>query len=372
LASEDYTYRFGLQLNQLVKYHKKIAKHTAELAATGTDLGGAYNAWSLTESGPTAAMAQGVEALGEAVDNTVSAYHKLNEVIEEHVTEPLLEYEKLTAAIDKILRWRHNKHVDYEQITDSLVSKKQALSKLEASEAESQRLAAVLSAEGTSGPATARAAASSRTQQQQAAGALSGSPTNGTSPINGMSSSSSDDGSASGGFKSVGVKPSYGNSTLTNVGGTATSAASGILASFNSFIDNDPEATRRANISKTRDRIVSLEHDREKSLADLGAINEAIQKDLDRFQRDKIHDLRNMLLAYAVAQRDMCRKGVEAWAEAKGSIEMMKTAPEGAGLSSIVTYEKKKLQQRPPAPPLHQQDSEAGIGSSSSLSGATF
>ncbi|KAJ3146708.1 Sorting nexin, cytoplasm-to-vacuole targeting pathway/endosomal sorting [Irineochytrium annulatum] len=85
-------------------------------------------------------------------------------------------------------------------------------------------------------------------------------------------------------------------------------------------MDNDPEATRRANITKNRDRIASLEQERKQGLAELGAANEAIQRDLDRFQRDKVHDLRNMLLAYAVAQRDMCKKSLKAWEESREQI----------------------------------------------------
>ncbi|KAJ3411193.1 Sorting nexin, cytoplasm-to-vacuole targeting pathway/endosomal sorting [Chytridiales sp. JEL 0842] len=361
LASEDYTYRFGIQLGQLVKHHKKITKHMAELATTGADLGGAYNAWSLIEAGPTAAISLGVEALGEAVDNTVSAYFKLNEIIEEHVTEPLVEYEKLTATIDKILRWRHTKHVDYEQLAEALVSKKNALAKLEASEAESQRLAAVLSAEGTSGPATARAAAQARLQQQQQMESSMRSEGSG----GGVKESADESTTVGpGGIKAAGVKPNLQSNTLTTVpsvigtqatttksttslgGNSATASGGGIFASFNSFIDNDPETTRRTNISKTKDKIAQLESARLQALSDLGAANEAIQKDLDRFQREKIHDLRNVLLAYAVANRDMCVKGKEAWREAKEAVAGMSVVPQGSGLSSVVTYEKKPLRRR--------------------------
>ena len=97
-------------------------------------------------------------------------------------------------------------------------------------------------------------------------------------------------------------------------------SSSGLFATFNSLMDNDPEASRRANISKTRERIQTLESERDRGLKELGAANEAVQRDLDRFQRDKVHDLRNMLMGYAVAMRDSSRKAARAWEEAKAEI----------------------------------------------------
>ncbi|KAJ3304910.1 Sorting nexin, cytoplasm-to-vacuole targeting pathway/endosomal sorting [Blyttiomyces sp. JEL0837] len=321
LASEDYTYKFGVQLGSIVKSHKRVVKHLSELAATGSDMGASYNGWSLTESGPTQALSQAIEAVGEAVDTTVSATSQLVMTLEERVTEPLQDYEKLTGAIDKILKWRHSKHVDYEALTDSLVTKKGILGKLESSEAESQRLAAVLSTEGTSGPATAKAVANLNGGAGGAGGDTgsatgSGTTTPGRVPLSAAALAYSSPGSGS-----------------TSGGG---GGGGGLLATLNSLIDNDPEATRRANISKTRDRIGTLEVDRERALVELGAANEAIQRDLDRFQRDKIHDIRNMLLMYAVANRDAARKAVVAWEEAKDEIAKVDTRRVGVPLAEIV------------------------------------
>ncbi|KAJ3114921.1 Sorting nexin, cytoplasm-to-vacuole targeting pathway/endosomal sorting [Phlyctochytrium bullatum] len=306
LASEDYTYRFGIQLGNIIKYHKRIVKHYADMAAVGSDLGAAYNGWSLTETGPTHALAHAVEAVGEAVDNTVSATSQLVLWMDDKVTDPLNEYDKLTKQIDKILRWRHSKHVAFEQVSETLDTKRQALIKLEASELESQRLQAVLHAEGTSGPATARVAASVASNPY-----ATGRPT----------------GAAGGGGEAEGAGAGFNgvtsSATITSsyVGPSRSTSGGGLLATLNSFIDNDPEATRRANITKTRDRIGGLEQERRHGLAELGAANESIQRDLDRFQRDKVHDLRNMLLAYALAHRELCKKSLSAWQDAKASIE---------------------------------------------------
>ncbi|KAJ3096061.1 Sorting nexin, cytoplasm-to-vacuole targeting pathway/endosomal sorting [Phlyctochytrium planicorne] len=308
LASEDYTYRFGVQLGNVVKYHKRIVKHHSEAASVGSDLGAAYNGWSLTEMGPSGHLSHPIEAVGEAVDKTVAATSQMVLWLEDRVSDPLTDYEKLTKSIEKILRWRHNKHVHFETTSENLVVKKATLAKLENSELESQRLQAVLHAEGTSGPATARAIAaqSNNPYGRSSAAGGGGEAENSGSGFSGVTSSST-------------LSSAY-------TGRSSSSGGGGIFATLNSFIDNDPEATRRSNITKTRDRIAGLEQERKQSLAELGASNESIQRDLDRFQRDKVHDLRNVLLAYAVAHREMCRKSLAAWKDAKQAIESVDTS----------------------------------------------
>ncbi|KAJ3215325.1 Sorting nexin, cytoplasm-to-vacuole targeting pathway/endosomal sorting [Dinochytrium kinnereticum] len=314
LASEDYTYRFGVQLGNIVKYHRRIVKHHAESAAVGSDLGAAYNGWSLTEMGPSGQLSHAIELVGEAVDKTVSATSQMVIWLDDKVTDPLSEYEKLTKSIDKILRWRHARHVHFETVSENLINKRLALAKLENSEMESQRLQAVLHAEGTSGPATAKAAA--------AIAASNLSPYSTSRPASSAAGGGGEAENAGSGFSGVTSSATITSSYTGRSGG----GGGGLLATLNSFIDNDPEATRRANITKTRDRIAGLEQERRQSLAELGVANEAIQRDLDRFQRDKVHDLRNVLLAYAVAHREMCRRSLAAWQDAKGAVEAVDVA----------------------------------------------
>ncbi|KAJ3013091.1 UNVERIFIED_CONTAM: hypothetical protein HDU68_000882, partial [Siphonaria sp. JEL0065] len=82
----------------------------------------------------------------------------------------------------------------------------------------------------------------------------------------------------------------------------------------------DPETTRRHAILRTQEKIRSLESERVASLSRLAFAGDAIQQDLDRFQRDKIVDLRNMLLTCAVANRDHARRCLGAWREASSVI----------------------------------------------------
>ena len=182
LASEDYTFKFAGQLGQIIKFHRRITKHYCDMAATGSDLGAAYNGWSLTEtntpfninnndnnninaatsssssSSTNAAtvlpsLAEPIEAVGQAIDTIVTSTALLTHHLTTTTTEPLADYEKLSNTIERILKTRHGLHVDYETCVDALISKKAQLVKWEAAEAEACRLAAVLNAEGVSGPA---------------------------------------------------------------------------------------------------------------------------------------------------------------------------------------------------------------------------
>ncbi|TPX54754.1 hypothetical protein PhCBS80983_g05791 [Powellomyces hirtus] len=263
VSAEDYTARFASQINHTYKVHKNMSKHLDEMGSTYSDLGAAYNGWSLSEN----VLAHGIEQVGQAVDSTIAATHHLSRALDADFASPLQEYTQYSKSVDTLLKWRHKKHVEYETLSDSLIRKQSSLQKLEASESEAQRLSAVLNAEGAHGS---------------------------------------------------GHHHHHSRNSST---ASASTPGGGIIATINSFIDNDPAATRRNNISRTKDRIATLEAQRTLCRQELELANEEIQTDLDRFQMHKISDLRNALLAYAIAQRRFCQKAVEAWTDAKAEVE---------------------------------------------------
>jgi hypothetical protein len=94
------------------------------------------------------------------------------------------------------------------------------------------------------------------------------------------------------------------------------------------MMDVDPETARRNGISKTRETISSvfillyssdppvehlwyylkLEDALQLSVQDLKYSNSTIQADLDRFQRQKVADMREMAISMAKSHRDWCKK----------------------------------------------------------------
>lgn len=73
-------------------------------------------------------------------------------------------------------------------------------------------------------------------------------------------------------------------------------------------IDVDPESSRRSNITKTRELISQLELGVKATQTDLRYASQTIQADLDRFQRQKVTDLREMTLGLAGFHLDWCKK----------------------------------------------------------------
>lgn len=279
IAAEDYTAKFASQTSHTLKVHKKIAKDISDASTCYSDLGAAYNGWSLSE----APLARAIEEVGGALDSTLTASNQMSALLEDRFADALQEYVLFSKTVEKLLRWRHGKHVEFETVCDSLIEKQNKLSQLEASEAEAQRLAAVLNAEGAMGPAPPQPPPTTSH------------PSSSASPYSSANTSASH------------PKPT------------------GLLATLNSLIDNDPEQSRRNAISKTRDRIVGLQQQRELLQQQLVSANGEIQANLDGFQMDKVKDLRNMLVGYAMAKREFHRKCVGVWKEAKGEVEGIRT-----------------------------------------------
>ncbi|KAI8894529.1 hypothetical protein BC833DRAFT_604491 [Globomyces pollinis-pini] len=248
---EDYSNRFAAQINFIRKVHKKIVANYSDMALIYMDLGALYNGWSLTEQN----LSNSIEQMGQAVDSTLTATSTLNVLLEERFGDMLQEYSQFSKSIKKLLGHRHKCHVEFEVISETLTLKEQYLTKLESSEHESQRLAAVLSVEGQP-------------------------------PI-------------------------------------PISKPQGIIAQLNALIDNDPEATRRNTISKTKDLITSLENDRETSRLALIELNSEIQRELTRFQNQKLLDLRQMFICYCMAMKEYHSKSLESWLEVKQVVDQI-------------------------------------------------
>ncbi|KAJ1553670.1 Sorting nexin, cytoplasm-to-vacuole targeting pathway/endosomal sorting, partial [Nowakowskiella sp. JEL0078] len=283
-AAEDYTTRFSIQTNQALIVQRHLVKLEQESAQTYSELGAIFNAWSLSEK----EISQAVENTGQAFDSMATVTTQLAHAMEERMTEPLQEYMFYSKGIERLLSWRHDRHVEFEVVTETIHSKKSSLQKLEASELEAQRLAAALRAEGTLGYRQ-------HLPPPSISGAMSGDP----SGVDG---------------NSILAQSEYHPPAITP-------RPQGILATLNSLIDNDPEMTRRSTISKTKDRLTTLAEQRVAALQDLQAANLEIQTDLDRFQNGKIADFRNFFLSYALAMREYHRRSIDAWEDAKLHIE---------------------------------------------------
>jgi len=102
---------------------------------------------------------------------------------------------------------------------------------------------------------------------------------------------------------------------------------SALSYTLHGMMDADPESARRSGISKTRENISQLEDALHLSAQDLKYASSTIQADLDRFQRQKVADLREMSIGMARTHREWCKKNLEAWEEAKKEIAKIPEHP---------------------------------------------
>ncbi|KAF9937410.1 Sorting nexin, cytoplasm-to-vacuole targeting pathway/endosomal sorting [Mortierella alpina] len=360
IDSEVFTQKFANQLSgSMDRSQKKVVRKLGEIANDNSELGATLNGFSLSES-ECVPLANAIEKIGQAVDSSFIATTALMQALEVNVNEPMQEYVQYASIIKSILKFRHQKHIQSESTADQLESKRNSLENLERMETEAKRIEDALKRErsGTAGstpstPTTTAAAARSDSATQDTTSHVGddhsiteeGTFTNEPESL----PTSTEDADHADGFNPYGrsssndsnaeqpanpyaqLPPAHGSnpyahshapvSTSAKRRSTRLNVFSALSHTIHGIIDVDPEATRRNNIGKTRDAIVQLEEQLETTNADLEKISRAVQSDLDRFQRQKIRDLRNILLAYAKAHQKWCQKNLGSWQEAKDNVE---------------------------------------------------
>ncbi|RKO95824.1 hypothetical protein CAUPRSCDRAFT_12474 [Caulochytrium protostelioides] len=95
--------------------------------------------------------------------------------------------------------------------------------------------------------------------------------------------------------------------------GTSYYSGGSLLASINSLLDHDPEASRRNQISKTREKIVQLEAAQARLEVELAETNATLAEDLDRFQAGKVRDIKAMLTTLCRQQITHANEMREVW-----------------------------------------------------------
>ena len=223
---------------------------------------------------------------------------------------------------------------------DGLESKREKLEELEKSEREAQRLSAALSRGrigGIGSPSSPRAA-----EGEDAVTAEEGTPPQPSESY---------------------LPPHPGpNPARRKTAAPGMGLLNALSYTLHGMMDVDPETARRNGITKTRETIASvslilhirviisltkccqLDEGLQLSVQDLKYANTTIQGDLDRFQRQKVADLREMAISMARSHRDWCKKvsfltistrvvltpylqNLEAWEEAKKEIDKIPDHP---------------------------------------------
>ncbi len=219
------------------------------------------------------------------------------------------EYSQFALIIKKLLQYRHQKHVQYEMTQEGLETKREQLDDLEKSEREARRLEEALS-QGHSG--TIRGSPSQTGEEGE--GEVEQSATN-----ENENEARRQEGSA--------YLPPHPGPSPVKRRAPGMGFLSALSYTLHGMMDVDPETARRNSITKTREgisqvsrplgtnecwdgssRSTQLEDALHLSAQDLKYSSSTIQADLDRFQRQKVADLREMAISMARSHRDWCKK----------------------------------------------------------------
>ena len=149
---------------------------------------------------------------------TVSAHLQL-QAWERTTTEPLHVYSQFATLIRQRLSFRHQKHVQYELVQEALDAQKDKLAMLESAEKEARRLEEALERGGSTHQPASPDDESQETYQERR------------------------------------EREQETRERASRRSNQAFGLLSAVRHSLSGMMDVDPEATRRANIGKTRDNI---------------------------------------------------------------------------------------------------------------------
>ncbi|KAJ2777824.1 Sorting nexin, cytoplasm-to-vacuole targeting pathway/endosomal sorting [Coemansia javaensis] len=90
---------------------------------------------------------------------------------------------------------------------------------------------------------------------------------------------------------------------------------------LNGMMDVDPEQMRHNQIGRASDRISVLEEQLEMLSNDMALINTSTQDNLDRFQKQKVREVKGVLVAMARMHLEWAEKNLEIWTEAKQAVD---------------------------------------------------
>ncbi|KAF9648877.1 hypothetical protein BDM02DRAFT_3155531 [Thelephora ganbajun] len=334
LDSEVFTSRFAAHISgPMEKVSRRTMKRWSDLAQDYQELGAALNGFSLNEqvlNEQQGHLSAALEKTGQANDATCASTIKLAQDLEQNWVEPIHEYGQFASIIKKLLVYRHQKHVQYEMTQDALVAKREQLEELEKSEREARRLEEALGRgrvhRSSSLPGRA-ASEEGRNEDEQ--GEEQDHPTQQSLPS---------------------LPPHPGPSTVRRRA-PGMGFLSALSYTLSGMIDSDPETARRNAISRNKETTSQLEDAIHLAAQDLKYSSSTIQADLDRFQRQKVADIREMCINMARSHREWAKKSLEAWEEAKREIDKIEEHPNRLPESVLPD----------PVPPKPRRDSTATI-----------
>jgi len=279
------------------RVNQRVLSHLFKLGGDLMDLGGRYNAFSLSEQSQTVAAA--IEKVGQACDFTYIQTRDLSSGLSAQFAEPMRESAQFAGIVRDVLRYRVLKRVQEEMTRDELEKKRTSLDTLERSEAEAKRIQSYLDSSGS--PKRSMSTGSNVGRRNTARDQLPRRAEDDTASIDSdfpptLGSAAP---SASQGQYHEPTSPSKdaahrrgpsGNFVTNKIFGRLSHAIGGV-------VDSDPERARRDQIGKTKESLEQLQQALDVSEKDVKDASSGVLKDLKRFQGDKEDDLRKYMVS---------------------------------------------------------------------------
>lgn len=327
-------------VNGLEKANQRIMKRYSDEAKDLSSLGARFNAFSLEENG---ALATSIEMVGQAIDSSYIATGTLVEALSSSFSEPLGESAQFASVVRSVLKFRRQKALQLEMTADSLANKKVSLASLEKVEQEAQRIQAYLYKDsfGETNGAVEHSPTTSRVLTNDDNETLRNSISTGSNSSGGAANSGSAVSDttpnlqptvppAPSNEESAAFPPTHADAVpvarpiwkqKSAGGGFKIPGIGKLNSAIHGIIDNDPETTRRNNISKIREQIAQLEEALAAAQTDVEEASGSVKADMERFQRTKEEDLRQMMRAYVQCHLEWAQNNLESWQRAKVEIE---------------------------------------------------
>lgn len=281
--------------------NQRTLRHLYNMGDDLMELGGRYNAFSLSEQSQTVAAA--IEKIGQACDYTYIQTRDLSSGLSAQFAEPMRESAQFAGIVKNVLRYRVLKRVQEEMTREELERKRSSLESLERSEMEAKRLDQYIAQSGGSSsiPTRSMSTGSNARQKNPARDALPRRAEDDTASIDsdfpptlGQNAPSASQGAPQDAHPTSPTNTQHRRGASGNfLGGKLISRFSHAL---HSVTDADPERARRDQIGKTRESLVQLEAALEVSEKDVKDASAGVLKDLKRFQNEKEEDLRKYMV----------------------------------------------------------------------------
>lgn len=240
--------------------NQRTLQHLYKLGDDLMELGGRYNAFSLSEQSQTVAGA--VEKIGQACDFTYIQTRDLSSALSAQFAEPMRESAQFAGIVKNVLRYRVLKRVQEEMTREELDKKRTSLDSLERSEMEARRIEQYLNSSSPPPKRSMSTGSNAGKQRNPARDALPRRAEDDTASIDsdfpptlGQNAPSASQGAP----QPEPVSPTTNAHRRGTSGNFITNKVFGRLThALHSVTDADPERARRDQIGKTRESLVQV------------------------------------------------------------------------------------------------------------------